>query len=390
MSTTTIHSGPADNGYNLDKVKGCIVGGAIGDALGYPVEFMDYLSILSYFGPEGITRYQLRDGIALFSDDTQMTLFTATGLLAAESELNVLGTGDAGSWARHVASHYIDWYWTQNLQPGKRHCSWLFEVPGLHSRRAPGNTCLGSLRNIVRGIDQQNNSKGCGGVMRAAPVALCNNLRESMDADFMYTLGGAVADITHNHPLGFMPAAMLVMLLDKISKCGQTPDHGLLEKLVLTCVLEIGKVRLHDPDDPGTYDKYPEAVGTLGKLMMLAVDFANGDRPDEECIRGLGEGWTGEEALAIAVYCALRHTDSFEDAVVAAVNHSGDSDSTGSVCGNIMGLIHGYDAIPEHFKQHLELLPVLEEVATDLYTGSARTADPARWKKKYLEGHRAE
>lgn len=67
--------------YDLDKVKGCIVGGAVGDALGYPVEFLDYSSILSKFGPKGITRYQPRNGIALFSDDTQMTLFTATGLL---------------------------------------------------------------------------------------------------------------------------------------------------------------------------------------------------------------------------------------------------------------------------------------------------------------------
>jgi len=78
----------------------------------------------------------------------------------------------------------------------------------------------------------------------------------------------------------------------------------------------------------------------------------------------------------------LKHTDSFEDAVVAAVNHSGDSDSTGAICGNIMGLVHGYEAIPTHFKEHLELLPLLEEVAADLYTGSARTTDP------YWDGHR--
>ena len=376
--------------YNLDKVKGCIVGGAVGDALGYPVEFYDFFSILSKFGPSGITRYQLKDGVAQFSDDTQMTLFTATGLLAAESEMNLRGIGDDNSWAQHVAHHYIDWYWTQNSKPGKRHCSWLFEVPELHDRRAPGMTCMGSLRNIVQGIDLENNSKGCGGVMRVAPVALCNDLRESMSTDFMYSLGGAVADITHNNPLGFYPAAMLVMLLDKITKCGQEVNRKVLEKLVMACVREIGKVKLHDEGASDTYDKYPTAVGTLGRLMMLAVDFAGGDRPDEECIRELGGGWTGEEALAIAVYCALRHADSFEDAVVAAVNHSGDSDSTGAICGNIMGLIYGYHAIPQHFKDNLELLPVLEEVATDLYIGSARTDDLKSWKKKYLEGHRVQ
>lgn len=376
--------------YDLDKVKGCIVGGAVGDALGYPVEFLDYSSILSKFGPKGITRYQLRNGIALFSDDTQMTLFTATGLLEADSELNLLGRGDDDSWVHKVACHYIDWYWTQNQKPGKPHSSWLFEIPELHSCRAPGNTCMSSLRNLAKGIESDNNSKGCGGVMRVAPVALCNDLRESMSEGFIYTLGGAIADITHNNPLGFMPAALLVMLLDKISKCGEKVDHIQLEKLVLNCVTEIGKVKLYDHGNPGTYDKYLGAVGTLGKLMMLAADLANNDQPDEECIRALGAGWTGEEALAIAVYCALRHTDSFEDAVVSAVNHSGDSDSTGAICGNIMGLIHGYDAIPAHYKENLELLPVLEEVATDLYTGSARADDLKRWKTKYLEGRRTE
>ena len=378
-----------DYRYNLDKVKGCIVGGAVGDALGYPVEFLDYATILSKFGPAGITRYWMdRDGIAEFSDDTQMTLFTATGLLASETELHLLGTGDDDSWLHKVTEHYIDWYWTQNFQLQKQHSSWLFEVQELHSLRAPGITCMGSLRNIVQGIDHENNSKGCGGVMRVAPVALCHDLRETMGAEFMYSLGGAVADITHNNPLGFMPAAFLVMLLDKITKCGQVVGRKELEKLVFICIQELSMVKLLDGGESNTYDKYPAAIGTLGRLMMLAVDLASGDLHDEECIRELGEGWTGEEALAIAVYCALRHTDSFEDAVVAAVNHSGDSDSTGAICGNIMGLIHGYEAIPDYFKEHLELLTVLEEVASDLYTGCSRASDKAAWKKKYLEGHR--
>lgn len=377
--------------YSLDKVKGCIVGGAVGDALGYPVEFMDYATILSRFGPAGITSLKLdRDGIAKFSDDTQMTLFTATGLLAAETELNLCGTVDDRIWEHKVAEHYIDWYWTQNSSQNKRHVSWLFEVPELHSSRAPGMTCMGSLRNIVQGIDRENNSKGCGGVMRVAPVALCHDLRETMDAGFMYSLGGAVADITHNNPLGFMPAAFLVMLLDMIIRCGKALDRSALERMALICVRELSRVRLHDEGVSDTYNKYPAAVGTLGCLIMRAVDLAAGELPDEKCIRELGEGWTGDEALAIAVYCALRHTDSFEDAVVAAVNHGGDSDSTGAICGNIMGLIHGYDAIPAHFKEHLEQLPVLEEVAADLYTGSTRTDDLTSWKKKYMEGHRAE
>ena len=359
----------------LDKIKGCIVGGAVGDALGYPVEFMGYGSIVSRFGPKGITRYALDgNGVAEFSDDTQMTLFTATGLLAAGSALNLEGVEDEDIWVHHVARHYIDWYWTQNYgSKGKEHDSWLYEVPELHSLRAPGTTCLGSLRNLVHGVHKRNNSKGCGGVMRVAPVALCADLRESMGSDFLSSLGAAVADITHNHPLGYLPAGLLVMILDRILTCGGAVD---LKELVVSSVLDMGRQQSQD-------------YASLADLMMRAVELSESDRPDEECIRSLGEGWVGDEALAIAVYCALRHPDSFEDAVVAAVNHSGDSDSTGAVCGNIMGLVHGYDAIPAHFREHLELLPLLEEVAVDLYTGSGRTANPEAWKKKYLEGHRA-
>ena len=344
--------------YSLDKVKGCIIGGAAGDALGYPVEFLSRKAILSKFGAEGITRYQLHKGVAQFSDDTQMTLFTATGLMAAATD---------GCWAKHVTWHYVDWYWTQHFKPGIKHYSWLFEIPELHDRRAPGMTCMGALSDIVNGIDPHNDSKGCGGVMRVAPVALCRRLREKEDAAFIYSLGGAVADITHNNPLGYMPAAMLVMLLDKIIRCGEAIDRDVLKRLVLECIAELGTVRMHDED--GAYDKYPDALNSLCTLMTLAVFLADGDRLDEDCIRELGEGWTGDEALAIAVYCALRHADSFEDALVAAVNHSGDSDSTGAICGNIMGLIYGYDAIPSHFKEHLELLPVLEKVAEELYAG---------------------
>lgn len=68
---------------DLDKYRGCLVGGAAGDALGYPVEFLTEQAILARYGQEGITGYELKNGTAEISDDTQMTLFTATGLLLA-------------------------------------------------------------------------------------------------------------------------------------------------------------------------------------------------------------------------------------------------------------------------------------------------------------------
>ena len=96
---------------------------------------------------------------------------------------------------------------------------------------------------------------------------------------------------------------------------------------------------------------------------------ASNTRPDLENIESIGGGWTGEEALAIALYCAVRHFDNFEQALIAAVNHAGDSDSTGAITGNILGAAVGYDAIPQKFKDDLELHDVILHMADDIYRG---------------------
>ena len=62
-------------------IRGSLIGGAAGDALGYAVEFDSYHRIIDKYGEQGITEYELTNGIAQISDDTQMTLFTANGML---------------------------------------------------------------------------------------------------------------------------------------------------------------------------------------------------------------------------------------------------------------------------------------------------------------------
>lgn len=86
-----------------------------------------------------------------------------------------------------------------------------------------------------------------------------------------------------------------------------------------------------------------------------------------QAIKQIGEGWVAKETLAIAVYCVAKYFDDFEKALVASVNHSGDSDSTRAVTGNILGAAIGYDALPEHFKSNLELHDVILHVADDLW-----------------------
>ena len=93
-----------------------------------------------------------------------------------------------------------------------------------------------------------------------------------------------------------------------------------------------------------------------------------------------------EEALAIGIYCSLKYQNSFEKAIVAAVNHSGDSNSTGLITGSIIGAYLGVDAIPDYYLENLELRAEIEELASDLFTGCPDDIDfNEGWNRKYIK-----
>lgn len=87
------------------------MGGAAGDALGYPVEFLRADNIRERCGERGITTYELTDGVAQFSDDTQMTLFTMGGLL--NGRMRAMAQRIEGGCTRQIAYAYKDWLYTQ-------------------------------------------------------------------------------------------------------------------------------------------------------------------------------------------------------------------------------------------------------------------------------------
>ena len=211
---------------NLDKIRGCLLGGAIGDALGYPVEFFKEEDIFAEYGKDGITAYNLdeRTGKALISDDTQMTLFTANGILVRDTREAMRGVSH--NPRNFVARAYLDWLFTQgntyqNRNKIKDRQSWLLDVPELYHRRAPGNTCLSALYQMKEKkqlpynylTEKFNNSKGCGGVMRVAPLGLSpysSTPFEAIDEE-----AAQLAAITHSHSLGYLPAAVLVHIVRK-------------------------------------------------------------------------------------------------------------------------------------------------------------------------------
>lgn len=344
-----------------DRIRGSLAGGAMGDALGYPIEFEEYETLHARYGDEGLTHYDANffnsvddaseDNVAVISDDTQMTLFTANGLL------NAIKDGMNPKYG--ICRAYIEWYLTQTgKKPKQFHDCWLSDVKQLHVLRAPGNTCLNSLNAIYRGKEPINNSKGCGGVMRVAPIALYAAVNNRMTVDEASLLAGDAAEITHQHPLGFIPAALMTHIIYRLV-LDEHPIRATFKEYIFEGCRCMEKL----------YGHYHNDVVRMTELAERAVLLATYDEPDVVSIGKLGEGWTGEEALAIAIYCAVAHFDDFCKALAAAVTHSGDSDSTGAVTGNILGAAFGYDAIPEDFKKDLEMRDLILHMADDLYRG---------------------
>ena len=125
------------------------------------------------------------------------------------------------------------------------------------------------------------------------------------------------------------------------------------------------------------------------KLIDKAIEYAKQKNiNDLDAISSIGEGWVAEETLAIAIYCSLKYSNDFEKALIASVNHSGDSDSTGAVTGNILGAYLGLKGIPEKYLHNLELKEVILEIADDLYNDCKMTEynlyHDVIWEKKYI------
>lgn len=343
-----------------ERIRGSLIGGAIGDALGYPVEFIDSLKgIKAQYGEKGITRLEVRCtevdaasiGKAVVSDDTQMTLFTANGLLNANMQNIPMKYG--------ICIAYVEWYLTQvGKKISKFRDCWIANIPELNVCRAPGVTCMSSLESIFRGKEPMNNSKGCGGVMRIAPIPLYAAVKDRMSIEETDQLAGEAAEITHQHPLGFISAALMSHIIYRLA-LDIEPTQDSLKYYIMEGVAEMRK----------QYKAYHNDVERMAKLTELAIFLLDNGKTDLENIEHLGEGWTDEEALAIALFCALKHFDNFENAMIAAVNHGGDSDSTGAVTGNILGAAIGYEAIPQFYKDDLEMHELILHMADDLYRG---------------------
>jgi len=331
----------------FDRARGALLGGAVGDALGSPIEFLQLEQIRERYGHGGVTDFlpgRNPDAPQQITDDTQMTLFTAEGLLRLPPGVDP---------APVLQRAYLRWLRTQQTpEPGPAPDGWLAGHPFLYARRSPGQAC-------ITGLDQQAreyrapaplgepgpvnpDSKGCGTVMRSAPFGLAG-----FGPDMAFTEAARCAQLTHGHPTGYLAAGVFAALIDRI----------------------MGGVGLRDAvqQSIAQIDGGPGSEETVA-VMRRAVAVAQEGEPSPERVEQVGAGWIAEECLAVAVYCALvaEQTADLPAALLLSVNHSGDSDSTGAVAGNLIGAIHGLSALPMAWASKVEGRDELVQVADDL------------------------
>jgi ADP-ribosylglycohydrolase len=297
-----------------------------------------------------------------FTDDTQMTLFTAEGIIRHVQCRRVHGSCDLlivldGAYRRWMVTQWEtpDHPLDGQLESGQLESGHLVHEPLLHARRAPGTTCLSSLEDGARGLGEAalNDQKGCGTVMRSAPFGVMPSVQEAIDAAM------GAARLTHGHPTGAIAAGAFAAIIHSLLRGAS------MEEAVGRGIAEVGGVEGAD-----------ETISSLSK----ATAFASQSTAPSSAISQLGRGWIAEEALAIAVYSALSSSSPGE-ALSRAVGHDGDSDSTGAICGNMIGAAAGRASLPRLLAERLIGRDLVLTVAHDLYTVVVEDApaDAARY-----------
>lgn len=312
----------------VERFEGCYLGLAIGDALGYPTEFLSYEEIKKRFGDHGIL--DPMGSIALHSDDTQMSMALSTALLRSEGR-------SLDSFMEALSEEFLVW----------------FRSP--QNDRAPGNTSTKACQNLESGVDWRHSgiacSKGCGANMRVAPLGLLY----SRQPDHLRSFSRASAIITHGHPAALVSAEVTAFCvgwavqgispteyLDRISVLKRTSCESWHEAL--------GEVWFRSHPDPRSY--LEEGWRQL-LLALERIPIALEQKPADLC-KVMGGGWVAEEALACALTCVLDNPADYAAIVRRGANSSGDSDSIASIAGAIAGAFLGVESIPKDWRKRVE------------------------------------
>ncbi len=304
----------------LERFRGCLLGGAVGDALGMPTEGYTAEEISSRFGPvremlaAPLGHFHTGLEAGQFTDDTEETLLLAESLIEA-----------SGFSAQHFSEKLIGWgtVWTLDER----------------LNRGVGLTTRSAVESLISGRSWQESGLSiptCGSAMRAAPVGLLFN----SDLDLVARYADLQSLPTHTASVA---RAGAVAIATGVALC----LHGFPREMVLRIAAE--KAGLIDRD--------------LGEKLLLVESLLNLDA--QEALRATGCSPLASETVPAAFYCFLRFEP--EEALITAASSGGDTDSIASIAGSLFGAASGAGWIPERWLLALEQKERIETAARGLF-----------------------
>lgn len=313
----------------LEKFKGALLGCAVGDALGMPVEGMDAPAIREKYGR--VTEFiDERFGAGRLTDDTQMTVTLAQSIIE-------IGKYDRG----HAAFKFARWIEASDA--------------GIKDARGVGQASITASRRLADGVRPSESgidSGGCGAAMRAAPIGL----RYFHDRTRLYDSAVDQARITHTDPVAVAGSAAIAFAV-----AAGIGDEGEVERARLSEDISRFVLRL----SPVMADK----ISGLADYL---------DASPEEGFAYTGTGGLAIETVPAALFAFLRSPYDFEETVLTAVNAGGDTDSLGAMAGAVSGSFNGIASIPDRWAGSVEGSAYLEGIAYRLFTLTPANKPKAR------------
>ncbi len=347
--------------------RGCLLGLAVGDAMGYAVDELSWEEIQQDYGPQGLLGYDSVNGRAVASSYTQVAAFIANGLLLA------ITRGKHDQAARFGAVALKEWARRQNLpgDPEKSYC-WVSKMPVMRQRRCKDLRMLDALRLELGTPEKPANRHTTPGALTGAMMVGLAYDEKYMQPRQVGILGAQMVALTNGSHLSYLSGCVLANAVAGIIQEPQAPLHTHFVQAVEA--MELQFARLPQAKEVGACFK--NAIG-------LALDHSVDPRQameDFQCRES-------HECAAAAMYACLVCPEDFDGAMILAINHSGRSGAVGAIAGGLLGAKLGADALPEFYLESLECGEILETLACDLASGSPMSGlFNDDWDHKYIQG----
>ena len=356
--------------------RGCLLGLAVGDAMGHTVDNKSWAEIQEDYGPNGLMGYDLVNGYADVTSYTQLAAFTCNGLLLGITWGQMKGR--MAPYVRYIALSDKEWCASQRPwgRPAKTYC-WLMQVPELCRRHCMDTRMMDTITQNRAGTleERVNYFQNPGSITTAAGVGLFFDPARMKQSE-IDRLGAEAVALTHGSPLAFLTGSVVAHIISRCLRDQKLP----LKDLYLQAMDALEQQFGHE------YTQAYEICSQIRQAIHLSGDPTIPAQEAMERLRCVNSA----QVLAGAVYATLVCDEDFDSAVITAVNHSGRSAAVGALVGAILGARMGEDALPDFYLECLEPVEVLRELADDLFQGcpmeKGNRLFDGDWDRKYLHG----